>query len=226
MPEWASVDVLLVDDGSTDGTADVARGYAARHAFMAYMRKENGGVSTVRNFGLHRAAGRFVWFVDGDDELAGGVIGKLLPCLGDIDAQMVTCDFVISEDGEEIVCRKGGKLPAERPVTGIDYLSVLWTGAVWEHIYCRRFLLENGLLFKEGLVHEDNEFDIRVFGTVRRIIYQGVVAYKYHKDNARVSLSKVKSLRDTCSVFPLIDSCRSMEQATVSGIIAYHGRLL
>ena len=61
------IEVLIVDDGSTDGTGRVAQDFADRDSRFKVLRKENGGVSSARNLGLDRAVGEFVWFIDGDD---------------------------------------------------------------------------------------------------------------------------------------------------------------
>jgi glycosyltransferase involved in cell wall biosynthesis len=60
-------EVLVVDDGSTDGTAQIALDVANRDNRFKVVSKENGGVSSARNLGLEEAVGEFVWFIDGDD---------------------------------------------------------------------------------------------------------------------------------------------------------------
>ena len=61
------LEVVLIDDGSTDGSGELCDDFAARHANARVLHKENGGVSSARNAGLDVATGAFIGFVDSDD---------------------------------------------------------------------------------------------------------------------------------------------------------------
>ena len=74
-------ELLLVDDGSTDESGTIADEYAAKHANIRSFHKPNGGLSDARNFGLQHAVGRYVTFVDSDDEVAADTYALLLDAL-------------------------------------------------------------------------------------------------------------------------------------------------
>lgn len=74
-------ELLLVDDGSTDKSRLIADEYAAKHACIRCFHKPNGGLSDARNFGLQHAVGRYVTFVDSDDEVAADTYAPLLDAL-------------------------------------------------------------------------------------------------------------------------------------------------
>ena len=74
-------ELLLVDDGSTDESGRIADEYAAKHACIRCFHKPNGGLSDARNFGLQHAVGRYVTFVDSDDEVAADTYAPLLDAL-------------------------------------------------------------------------------------------------------------------------------------------------
>lgn len=65
--ERADYEIILVDDGSTDGSSLICDEYASQYNFIAVYHKENGGVSSARNLGLDKAHGEYIYFVDGDD---------------------------------------------------------------------------------------------------------------------------------------------------------------
>lgn len=77
----SACELLLVDDGSTDDSGAIADEYAAKHANIRCFHKPNGGLSDARNFGLQHAVGRYVTFVDSDDEVAADTYAPLLDTL-------------------------------------------------------------------------------------------------------------------------------------------------
>lgn len=77
----SNCELLLVDDGSTDESRLIADEYAAKHANIRSFHKPNGGLSDARNFGLQHAVGRYVTFVDSDDEVAADTYAPLLDAL-------------------------------------------------------------------------------------------------------------------------------------------------
>lgn len=223
LEKFPSVEVLLIDDGSTDKTPQIANEYVKRCNQMHYFYKPNGGVSTTRNYGLSKAEGVFVWFIDGDDEIVDDALELLLNRIRGCEAEIVTFDFFLYENGYKRCISKHGVFVDGQSFTGIDYLKHFYVSAVWQHVYRRDFLLREKLFFKEGLVHEDNEFEIRAFAKTKQMSYANICIYVYHRYSAKETLSKVKSLRDACSVFPLIESSYLMEKKTKMGVIAYQG---
>lgn len=216
------IEVLLIDDGSTDNTAVIAKRYATYVPSMHYLYKRNGGVSSARNYGLDNAKACYIWFVDGDDKLEDDAIEHLRRCIND-KSDILTFDFIIFDDFKKIYVSKKEKLLPYNMFTGIDYLRNFYVSAIWQHIYKKDFLIKNGIRFQEGLVHEDNEFDLRTMALAQYVYYVNIPIYVYYKNNTRKSLSKSKSLRDACSVYPLIITSEYLERKTTASVVARQG---
>ena len=84
------IEIILVDDGSTDGSGQLCDRYADLDPRIQVIHKCNGGLSSARNAGLVAARGQWVLFVDGDDYLANGAVSKLL----ELAAQHPDADFI------------------------------------------------------------------------------------------------------------------------------------
>ena len=83
--DYPAKQLILVDDGSTDGTLAILHEYAARHRFIEVVTKPNGGVSSARNAGLDHARGEYVTFVDSDDEVASDYMAVIAEAIEGYD---------------------------------------------------------------------------------------------------------------------------------------------
>lgn len=83
--EYCDTEILLIDDGSTDGSDKICDEYGARHANIQVIHKPNGGVSSARNIGLDNAQGEWIAFLDADDKLSPETFALCEPYLDDYD---------------------------------------------------------------------------------------------------------------------------------------------
>ena len=95
---WTDLEVLLVDDGSTDDSAGICRSFCEKDSRFRLLQKENGGVSSARNLGLKEASGDYIAFVDADDWLCPGMLEHQADCLEKDGSDMAMCGF--QEAGE------------------------------------------------------------------------------------------------------------------------------
>lgn len=75
---YANLEIILVDDGSTDSSALICKKYAGRDSRVRYFHKENGGLSSARNFGLPMATGEYLMYVDSDDMIAPNMVELMM----------------------------------------------------------------------------------------------------------------------------------------------------
>lgn len=108
---FTNMEVILVDDGSTDGCAALCDEYAHRDNRVRTIHRANGGLSAARNTGIEVAAGEYITFIDSDDAVAPDMIEYLLALIKEYDADMSVCQrWYIDEDGNTL------PMPAKRDV--------------------------------------------------------------------------------------------------------------
>ena len=103
-PEY---EVIIVDDGSTDKSAKICKKYSEVYDNIYYFRKENGGVSSARNFGIEKSTGTYIMFIDGDDYIKNDYISKLYDTAIKENYDLVIGNYsLLFESGKKISYRK------------------------------------------------------------------------------------------------------------------------
>lgn len=158
---FRDLEILLIDDGSTDLSGSICDAYAATDARIKVIHKENGGLSDARNAGLDRCCGQYILFVDADDFVAENMIEKLMSAIERESADIAVCDcYLVDQDGNLLEKQNKGILDVV--YTGEEILrfkeeilpeeSWLMTVA-WNKLYHRNLFLQ--IRFPKGKVHED-----------------------------------------------------------------------
>ena len=153
-------ELILVNDGSTDGTEDICIEYCSRYNNIKYIYQENGGVSSARNNGLNAASGEFISFVDSDDLVTENYFNVLEE---DTESDLLVFGVNIEKNGEE-----GGRyLPkslADADSIENYYLEFVRSrnGSPWNKRFRRKIIEDNHIMFPIDLrIGEDFVFCIR-----------------------------------------------------------------
>ncbi len=154
---WSDIEVVMVDDGSPDSSAEIAEAFAERDDRFRLIRQENGGLGTARNTGIRHATGDFLAFLDSDDMLPLTAVETMVCSLRESGSDFVTGN-VLRFSGQGVRQSAMHKVifagSARRThVTGDEILlkDRLVTNKLWR----RSFWDEQGLSFPEGVLWED-----------------------------------------------------------------------
>ena len=151
--DFRNFELLLVDDGSTDNSGLLADEMAQNDARLTVFHKSNGGPSDARNYGLEHAQGEYITFVDSDDELAPGTLGKLVAII-DVHKDYDILEYPVLENpgrGDEHLFNPGINEYAD----AADWLSEQGLAHCWMcNKVFKRWVFDN-VRFPFGRIYED-----------------------------------------------------------------------
>ena len=177
------VEILIVDDGSTDNTASIIEkiNLTNKEIIINNYFKENGGLSDTRNFGIYKALGKYIWFFDSDDSIEKNSISKIIAILKNQDIDLLS--FEIREnyqDSRKIQIVNKKRKPTSFVVNGTKYLSdynIDYSACTF--IVRKDILLINNIFFLKGVLSEDYEFPLRLYKYCNKITHIDEVFYNY-----------------------------------------------
>lgn len=180
---YEQIEIIVLNDGSTDHTGQVLEKYAALDSRVHVVQKENTGVSDTRNLGLKLAKGDFVQFVDSDDWLTPDATQKLVAGMC-ADCEMVICDYNRVVDNNIIV---KGHITDDGPINRTDFALYMmkapanyYYGVLWNKMFRMDIIQEHGLDFPEEINWcEDLRFNLEYLQYVKQVYVLQEPLYYY-----------------------------------------------
>lgn len=200
---YSNLEVIIVDDGSTDASPKICDEYANKYSFVTIYHKPNGGLCSARNYGLNRITGDWILFVDSDDWCETDYVEKLMgksgerggmdAILSSVNSQKRDSSFHVEystylkegvyDDPEEM------KMLHALAIGNMKNWKNKWSdkldgaggnGAPWNKLFKREIVEKHGLKFEEDTrVWEDLLFNMRYFEYVHRVCYVDARGYYY-----------------------------------------------
>ncbi len=201
------IEILAVNDGSPDSSEEILTRLEQTlpQGMLRVLNKENGGLSDARNYGLARARGKYIAFVDGDDYVDLDLFQRLYEKAEETGADAVACDIrYVWENGEEKLVSSG--FPSFAQGTELSSLFTRFYPAVWNKIYRREILEESGVVFKKGAWFEDVEFSHRLFPYLKSVAAVEVACINYVQRQGSVTAKADWRLFDYLTNFESIVS--------------------
>lgn len=174
---YPDVDVLVVDDGSTDGSLTICHEFAQKDKRLRVIHKENGGVSSARNRGIEEAAGQYIAFVDGDDCIDPEMYTTMIAVLQDTGADLVDCRVIKESQYVPQPYEKGDVEVSDRP---LEYLSKkgYFIDSSLNKVYRREFI--GHTRFDENISYsEDKLFVTELIFKAKKMALVSNVFYHY-----------------------------------------------
>lgn len=202
------MEILLIDDGSSDGSEEICDCYSEKYKFIKVYHKKNDGVAVARNYGIEKASGKYVMFLDSDDLLAEGAL-KI------IDTEL--------ENDEDMFCFGYEKIDKDDNLLN-EYSSIVETGiydkniflekyynkektfpwVCWQNIFKRQIIINNQVCFPKGIkVAEDTEFYITYLSNIEKIkfISTPIIRYRINREGSLMTEMKCDSVENVFEVY-------------------------
>lgn len=195
---YGNIEVILIDDGSTDNSGKICDMYARKDERIKVIHKENAGVSEARNTGIDLAHGSYICFVDGDDYIMSDYVEYLLKLAINNDAQIsMTLGMFGNFDNAQILKDKICIWNKEEAVEAILCYRVP-IGC-----YCKLFrkdILERVRFIPEIFIGEGFNFNISAFQKADKIVTGNYKIYYYRRDNPTSAMTKFSIKKCECGL--------------------------
>jgi CDP-glycerol glycerophosphotransferase len=209
---FADLEVIMVDDASTDRGAEIARAKAAADPRFTLVQAQHGGPGGARNRGIERARGEFLAFVDGDDMLPANAYELLLHALDRSGSDFASgAVFRIGPKGINPSALHSLAIKGRQTRTHITKTPrLLYDAAVWNKLFRRSFWDHHQLSFAEHVVYEDIRLTTKAYVLARAVDVIPETVY-YWRDRARGRLSitqsrtNIANLRDRMTAMTDLD---------------------
>ena len=193
---WDAMQVILVDDGSTDRTAEIARRIAESDPRLTVIERGNLGVSSTRNAGLARCTGKYIRFADADDTMPPDSVEKMV--------------LRAEKDGSELVIggydqyfgekRSYHNLAGREDTVSCDemmdhlcgHANSYFYGVLWNKLFLRETTEKEGCRFQEDLTWgEDFAFVMDYLAGVNRVSFMNEPLYDYRRTAGSTSIQQI-----------------------------------
>lgn len=209
---YTNLEIIVVDDGSTDKTGEVIEKYAVMDRRITPIHKKNGGVSSARLTGIDRATGLYIGFVDGDDYVEPEMFEHLLSNAVQYHADIAHCGYkMIFPNGHIDYYYNTKKLIMQNNMTGLKDLvsGVFVEPGLWNKLFSKRLfdnLSEHEQIITSVKINEDLLLNYFLFRKAKLSVYEDICPYNYilRQNSAVTSSVNENKLKDPIKVMKVI----------------------
>lgn len=194
---YKDLEIILVDDGSTDKSGSLCDYYSQRDARIRVIHQENQGLSEARNKGVLKAKGEYIIFIDSDDRIHSMMIQALYDAVELNRAELAICSHRIIQESEEKESLyrdlKGGPCNIE-VLSGRECVQKIYSEqsldmvVAWNKIYKKSMFDE--LRYPADRLHEDEFITYKILYPLKRCVYLKIPLYEYRMRNGSITQNK------------------------------------
>lgn len=182
---YKNLEIILIDDGSTDNSLDVCKSFAEKDKRIRVIHQQNQGIAQVRNLGVAQAKGELLFWVDSDDYICNEMIERLYDNLIKYDADMSICDYTQGEKRDyNFISTKTPEIMTFDSKKGLELIyksnhysfimAASWAKLIKKSLY-------NGLQYPKNKVFEDIYMSHHLINNCKKIVFTDEVMYYYYQ---------------------------------------------
>ena len=190
--QYNNLEIILVDDGSTDKSGEICDQFALQDARIKVFHKKNGGLSDARNYGLANSSGDYIGFVDSDDYISTELYSTLLELCLKYDSKISCARFDTFGEDKWNIPKETGKIEV---LSSCELLKmIIWPWlypdkfasiSVWDRLY-KKDLIEQ-LIFPKGKIYEDIIYSTKAIIGADKCVYINKILYHYRLRDGSIS---------------------------------------
>lgn len=192
---YKNLELIIINDGSTDNSREICSQYASQYEQIRYIEVENKGVSHARNIGIKNAIGKYIMFIDSDDEFYENAVEEMLCKMekkSNFELLVFAYERIHINTNKIKIMRTNDILLSEGKDKNI-FIETLQTNClfnqIWNKVFIKEVLISNHILFDETISSgEDYKFNIQYIDVINDAAYVDKVLYKYYSGNEGLSL--------------------------------------
>lgn len=170
--KYENLDIIIVDDGSIDESGKICDEFAKNEIRARVFHKKNGGLSNARNFGIKKAKGEIIAFVDSDDFVQKEYVSAMYEDMEKNNVDMVICGYDLIKPKKEIISGKTATIKLLTKQENIDIVA-------WNKLYKKSLFIDNNLWFPEGKKYEDTLVVYKILAQAKKVSYLDKSLYRY-----------------------------------------------
>jgi len=176
----AGYEIIVVNDGSTDNTAEILKQLETKHPLLKVVNQPNSGLGAARNTGLKHSSGEYIWFIDGDDYLHENVLSGIVNKITTQDLDVLILNYAVVDENYKVLDQHQNKIDIDGIITGGAYYETHFSKSyTWMFVFKKAIFIGNGLAFKERINMQDSEILPKIMYHTKRLAYYDFVCYYY-----------------------------------------------
>jgi len=231
---FESFEVLLVIDGATDNSLDIASRFEAKDSRFKVIEQDNKGLGGARNTGINQAVGKYLFLLDSDDYIEKNALSKSFDYAEKLDLDLLIFNYKkIDEQGVVMSAPKFGDGEVDKETAMKNILSLRTSPQAWNKLYKTAMFSDYDIAYPEKFLHEDLPVTYKLFWCAEKIGYldeslyywlhrEGSITRNFtfkHINDVVISFKEQKDFLKSNGIFEKHEGCHLLGAATMLDVL-------